>query len=57
MGSFAWGVNYSVLPSGQELTSTIGDAVGFTDFNQDITGQQLTSTLGNFSLKLIKIFL
>lgn len=51
-GSFAWGVPYSVEPAGQELTTTIGNAVGFTDFNQDITGQQLTSTLGNFSLKI-----
>ena len=51
-GSFAWGVNYSVLPNGQELTSTIGHAIGFRDFNQNITGQELTSTLGNFSLKI-----
>lgn len=51
-GSFAWGVNYSVAPSGQELTSTIGDAVGFTDFEADVTGQELSATFGNFSIQI-----
>ena len=51
-GEFAWGVNYSAAPSGNELTSTIGDAVGFTDFQADVTGQELSATFGNFSIQI-----
>ena len=51
-GSFAWGVNYSVALTGQSLTSSIGEEVGFTDVTVAVTGSQITSTQGSFSLKI-----
>jgi len=49
-GEFAWGVNYSVAVTGQSLTSSIGEEVGFTDVTVAVTGSEITSTLGNFSI-------
>lgn len=49
-GSLAWGVNYSVQVTGQELTITGGEEDAFTDFVAEVTGQELTSTFGNFSI-------
>jgi len=51
-GSFAWGVNYSVALTGQSLTSSIGEEVGFTDVTVAVTGSEITSTQGSFSLKI-----
>ena len=49
-GSLAWGVNYSVQVSGQELTITGGEEDAGTDFVAEVTGQELTSTFGTFSI-------
>lgn len=49
-GEFAWGVNYSVALTGQSLTSSMGEEVGFTDVTVSVTGQSLTSTQGLISL-------
>jgi hypothetical protein len=49
-GSLAWGVNYSVQVSGQELTLTGGEEDAGTDFVAEVTGQELTSTFGTFSI-------
>jgi len=51
-GSFAWGVNYSVAVTGQELTITGGEEDAGTDFVAEVTGQQLTSTQGSISLQI-----
>ena len=50
-GEFAWGVNYSVAPTGQTLASAIGNETAFTDVTVSVTGQQLTATQGTFSLQ------
>ena len=39
-GEFAWGVNYSVAPTGQTLASAIGEETAFTDVTVSVTGQQ-----------------
>jgi len=44
-GGWAWGVNYSVAPSGIELTSTIGNEDAFTDVVVEVTGQELQSAI------------
>jgi len=49
-GEFAWGVAYSVAVTGQSLTTSMGEEVGFTDVTVSVTGQSLTSTLGLISL-------
>jgi len=51
-GSFAWGVNYSVALTGQELTITGGEEDAGTDFVAEVTGQELTSTQGSISLQI-----
>ena len=52
-GNLAWGEAYSVIASGQTLTSSIGAAVGKTDVTASVTSAgQLTSTFGSFSLKI-----
>jgi len=50
-GEFAWGVNFSVAPTGQILTSSIGNETAFTDVTVSVTGQQLGLTQGLISLK------
>jgi len=50
-GEFAWGVAYSVAVTGQTLTSSIGEEVGFTDVTVSVTGQSITSTQGIISLQ------
>jgi len=49
-GSLAWGVNYSVQVTGQELTITGGEEDAGTDFVAEVTGQQLSATQGLISL-------
>jgi len=49
-GEFAWGVNYSVAPTGQILTSSIGNETATTDVTVSVTGQQLGLTQGLISL-------
>ena len=51
-GEFAWGVNYSVLATGQSLTSSLGEETPFTDVTVSVTGSQITSTFGTFSTKV-----
>ena len=51
-GNWAWGVAYSVIPEGQQLTSALGEEVGRTDFVAEVTGQELDLTLGVISLKI-----
>ena len=52
-GNLAWGEAFSVLATGQTLTSTIGTAIGKTDVAVSVTSAgQLTSTFGSFSLKI-----
>jgi len=51
-GEFAWGDNFSILASGQSLTSSIGNETAFTDVVVGVTGSSITSTQGSFSLKI-----
>lgn len=52
-GNLAWGEAYSVLATGQALTSSIGAAAGVTDVTVSVTSAgQLTSTFGSFSLQI-----
>ena len=52
-GNLAWGAAYSVIATGQTLTSSVGTAVGKTDVTVSVTSAgQLSGTLGSFSLKI-----
>jgi len=52
-GNLAWGGAYSVIATGQTLTSSIGSAIGKTDVSVSVTSAgSLTSTFGSFSLKI-----
>lgn len=52
-GSFAWGVNYSVQPSGLSLTSNIGSESAFTDVTVSVSGLNLlVITQGAASLQI-----
>ncbi len=54
-GNLAWGEAYSVLPAGQQITSTVNFPAtsAFTDVDVSVTSAgQLTSTFGSFSLKI-----
>ena len=52
-GEFAWGDNFSVLVSGQSLTSSIGDETAFTDVNVSVTSAgELTSTFASPSFSI-----
>jgi hypothetical protein len=44
-GNWAWGVAYSVIPEGQQLTSAMGEEAAGTDFVAEVTGQQLQSEI------------
>jgi len=52
-GNLAWGGAYSVIATGQTLTSSIGSAIGKSDVTVSVSSAgQLTSTFGSFSLKI-----
>jgi hypothetical protein len=52
-GNLAWGGAYSVIATGQSLTSSIGSAVASIDVSVSVTSAgQLSSTFGNFSLQI-----
>ena len=52
-GNLAWGDNFSVIATGQSLTSTIGSATASIDVSVSVTSAgQLTSTFGSFSLQI-----
>ena len=52
-GEFAWGDNFSVLVSGQSLTSSIEDETAFTDVDVSVTSAgQLTSTFASPSFSI-----
>ena len=53
-GEFAWGVAYSALAQGQQLTSTLNfPATGaFTDVNVSVSGIELTSTFASPSFSI-----
>ena len=52
-GNLAWGGAYSVIATGQSLTSLIGSAVASIDVSVSVTSAgQLSSTFGNFSLQI-----
>jgi len=52
-GNLAWGGAFSVIATGQTLTSSIGAAIGKTDVSVSVTSAgQLTSTFGSFSLQI-----
>lgn len=51
-GEFAWGDNFSVLVSGQTLTSSIGEETAFTDVTVAVSGSQASFTQGSFSLQI-----
>ena len=52
-GNLAWGGAFSVIATGQTLTSSIGTAIGKTDVTVSVTSAgQLSSTFGNFSLQI-----
>jgi hypothetical protein len=54
-GEFAWGVAYSALAEGQQLTSSINfPATGaFTDVNVSVSGVELTSTFASPSFSIV----
>ena len=47
-GEFAWGVNFSVAPTGQNLTSQYWKETAFTDVNVSVTGSQISNNFWNF---------
>ena len=52
-GNLAWGGAYSVIATGQSITSSIGSAVASIDVSVSVTSAgQLSSTFGNFSLQI-----
>ena len=51
-GNWAWGVAYSVIPEGQQLTSSLGEEAAGTNFTAEVLGQELNTSLGTFSLKI-----
>ena len=52
-GNLAWGEAFSVAPTGQTLTSSIGSSVASIDVDVSVTSAgQLTSTFGTFSLQV-----
>jgi hypothetical protein len=51
-GSLAWGDAYSVQLNGISLSSSIGNAIGFSDGTQLITGLELTSTFADPSFSI-----
>ena len=52
-GNLAWGGAFSVIATGQTLTSSIGSAVGKTDVTVSVTSAgQLTSTFANPSFSI-----
>lgn len=52
-GNLAWGGAFSVIATGQSLTSTIGSAVASIDVSVSVTSAgQLSSTFGSFSLQI-----
>ena len=52
-GNLSWGEAFSVAVTGQQLTSSIGTAVGKTDVTVSVTSAgQLSSTFGSFSIQI-----
>ena len=52
-GNLAWGGAYSVIATGQTLTSAIGSSIASVDVSVSVTSAgQLTSTFGSFSLQI-----
>ena len=52
-GNLAWGEAFSVIATGQTLTSAIGSSIASVDVSVSVTSAgQLTSTFGSFSLQI-----
>ncbi len=51
-GNLAWGGAFSVIPTGQTITSSIGAATGSASFDAAVSGVQASFSLGSFSLKI-----